>query len=47
MKTIIGLLVFIIGLSETLELIIAIQEWRSAGLEMYFPLDAGSTVQHL
>ncbi len=32
---------------ETLELLIAIQEWRKRGLELYFTLDAGPTVHIL
>lgn len=31
-------------LPKTLEIILLIQEWRKAGLEAYFTLDAGSTV---
>lgn len=30
--------------SDTMELILAVQEWRSSGLETYFTLDAGPTV---
>jgi len=32
---------------ETLELILAVQEWRAKGLETYFTLDAGPTVHLL
>jgi len=32
---------------ETLELILAVQEWRSRGIETYFTLDAGPTVHLL
>ncbi len=32
---------------ETLELILAVQEWRSKGIETYFTLDAGPTVHLL
>ena len=34
-------------LPDTLELLLAVQEWRSAGLPVYFTLDAGPTVHLL
>lgn len=34
-------------LPDTLELITAVQDWRSSGLEVYFTLDAGPTVHLL
>lgn len=34
-------------LPETLELLLAVQEWRAAGLPVYFTLDAGPTVHLL
>jgi diphosphomevalonate decarboxylase len=32
---------------ETMELILAVQDWRASGLETYFTLDAGPTVHLL